>query len=125
MQTIPNGDCWKWDILNPRSPNSSQNGLSLIINKEGLNNVSRIAKREADYSKPKQFLYNTFAFHKVSQSMNGCYFKIFCYYRSNSDPKVIPWLNIAICKMIYLSPYSSQKLNQCLEKFRLLNERKI
>ena len=66
MQTIPNGDCWKWDILNPRSPNSSQNGLSVIIDKEGLNNVSRIAKTEADYSKPKQFLYNTFAFHKVS-----------------------------------------------------------
>ena len=65
MQTIPNGDCRKWDILNPRSPNSSQNGLSVIIDKEGLNNMSRIAKREADYSQPKQFLYNTFAFDKV------------------------------------------------------------
>ena len=102
MQTMPNGDSWKWDFLNPGSPYSSQNGLSFIINKEALNNVSRIAKREADYSKPKQFLYYTFAFHKVSQSMNGCNFKIFCYYRSNSDPKLVLWLHI-ICKMMYYS----------------------
>ena len=63
---MPNGDSWKWYFLNPRSPYSSQNGLSVIIKKETLNNVTRIAKRQADYDKPKYFFDKVSAFHEIS-----------------------------------------------------------
>ena len=63
---MPNGDSWKWDFLNPGSPYSCQNGLSIIISKEASNNMSRIAKRQADYKKPKYFFHNVPAFNEIS-----------------------------------------------------------
>ena len=66
MQTMPNGDSGKWDFLNSRSLYGSQNWLSIIINKEALNNVSCIAKRQADYKKPKYFFHKVPAFHEIS-----------------------------------------------------------
>ena len=66
MQTMPNGDCWKWDFLKPGSPNSRQNWLSIIINKEALNNMSCIAKGDADYKKPKYFFHKIPAFYEIS-----------------------------------------------------------
>ena len=66
MQTMPNGDSWKWDFLNPGSPYGSQNGFPIIINKEAMNNMSCIAKRQADYKKPKYFFHNVPAFNEIS-----------------------------------------------------------
>ena len=101
MQTLPNSDCWKWNILNFSCIYGSQNRVAFNFGKETLNEVSGNAKREANYGKPKQFLYNAFAFHKISQSMNCCYFKIFCCYLSNSNPKATLLGYSFTCKKMY------------------------